>query len=170
MESRIIRLFIFLIFFVVIANNSYGFASPCKDLFATKYLNADVDSSIIKSLDDMNKMLATKDLQKIMSVFEDGEDIMLVGSDSGEVYIGREQIEEFFKMIVSLPFVFSFEMNILSVNQINNTGWFFGEGKMIHTRPDGKVTFVPYRITAILVKKGNEWKWKVFSGAIPRGE
>jgi hypothetical protein len=41
---------------------------------------------------------------------------------------------------------------------------------MVHTRSSGKVSKIPYRITAVMVKRGDEWKWKVFSGSIPRGE
>jgi hypothetical protein len=160
--KRFIGIFSFILLFIAFCNNIYGF-NPNKF--------TGVDSAIVKCLDDMNKMLATKDLQKVMSVFDDGDDIMLIGSDSGEVKIGRKKVERFLKWILSQSFVFYFDMDIKSVNSSNNIGWFFGEGKMVFLGTDGKaVNSTPYRISAVMVKRGEEWKWKFFSGSIPRSE
>jgi len=128
------------------------------------------DAAIRKCLGRMNEVMATKDLQKIMSIFEDSDEIMLVGSDSGEVFVGREQVKGFVKFLVGLPFIFSFEMKPLWINHDQNTAWVFVDGKMVHTKSNGQVSKFPYRITAVMVKKGDEWKWKVFSGSVPRGE
>jgi uncharacterized protein (TIGR02246 family) len=125
---------------------------------------------IRKSLEKMNEMLATKDLQQVMSVYDASDDIVVVGSDSGEVYVGREQVQKFMKMIISMPFVFSFELEPAVIRHDGNYAWVFTDGTMIHTRPNGKITRVPYRITAVMVKRESEWKWKMFSGSIPRGE
>jgi ketosteroid isomerase-like protein len=127
-------------------------------------------SEIRKGLLRMNEMLATKDLQSVMSIYDDSDDIMVVGSDSGEVFIGKERVRVFMKMIVSMPFIFSFEIDKPVINQHQDIAWVFCDSKMVHTRTNGKVSKIPYRITAVLVKKGNEWKWKMFSGSIPRSE
>jgi ketosteroid isomerase-like protein len=118
----------------------------------------------------VNEVLATKDLRTIMTIYDDSDDIIVVGSDSGEVFVGRERVKTFMKIIASMPFVFSFEMNQVLINSSQNTAWVFVDGFMVHTRTNGKVSKVPYRITAVMVKRDNEWKWKVFSGSIPRGE
>jgi ketosteroid isomerase-like protein len=137
----------------------------------TNKLNkVDPNSEIRKCLDRMNEMLATKDLQKVMSIYDDSDDIIVVGSDSGEVFIGRERVKEFMKVIVSMPFVFSFDLDQVVINRNDKIAWVFVDGKMVHTRSDGRVSKVPYRIMAVMVKKSSEWKWKVFSGSIPRGE
>jgi len=128
------------------------------------------DSEIRKSLDRLNEALSTKDLQTVMSVFDNSDDITVIGSDSGEVFIGRERVKLFMKIIVSMPFVFSFDMDQVSINHNQNIAWIFVDGKMVHTRSNGKVSKVPYRIMAVMVKKDSDWKWKVFSGSIPRGE
>ena len=51
-----------------------------------------------------------------------------------------------------------------------NTAWAFVDGKMVHTKNDGTALKIHYRIMAVMVKKDGGWKWKVFSGSIPRGE
>ncbi len=131
---------------------------------------AAADSAIRSSIDRMNQALATKDFQTVMNVFDDADDIIVIGSDTGEVFIGRERVKVFMKMIVSMPFVFSFDMNQVVISHNEQTAWVFVDGNMVHTRSSGKVTKVPYRIMAVTVRRGNDWKWKVFSGSIPRGE
>jgi ketosteroid isomerase-like protein len=163
-------LFRIILFCAVLVPNIYGFREAVIQKHESRMITSDVDADIRNGFEKMNEMLATKDLQKVMNIFDDAEDIMVIGSDSGEVYIGKNRVQSFLKIIVSMPFVFSFEMDSLSINHSKNIAWFFGDGKMVHTRPNGKVSKVPYRITAVMVQKGNDWKWKVFSGSIPRGE
>jgi ketosteroid isomerase-like protein len=136
---------------------------------STKH-HVDPDSAIRKSLNRLNEVLATKDLQTVMSLYDNSDDIIVVGSDSGEVFIGKERVQEFMKVIISMPFTFSFDMDQISINHNKNIAWVFVDGKMVHTRSNGKVSKVPYRIMAVMVKKSDDWKWKVFSGSIPRGE
>jgi len=132
--------------------------------------SVDINSEIRKGLDRLNEVLATKDLKTVMSIYDDSNDIIVIGSDSGEVFIGKERVQEFMKVIVSMPFIFSFDMDNVIINHDNNNAWVFVDGKMVHTRSDWKVSKIPYRIMAVMVKQGDDWKWKVFSGSIPRGE
>jgi ketosteroid isomerase-like protein len=130
----------------------------------------DRDAAIRQSLDQLNLVLATKNLEKIMTVYDASDDISVIGSDSAEVFIGRERVKQFMEMIISMPFVFSFEFDHPVISCEGNIAWVFTDGNMVHTRSNGKVTKVPYRVTAVMVKRGNDWKWKMFSGSIPRGE
>lgn len=128
------------------------------------------DPAIIKCLNSMNEALATKDLKKVMAVYDDSENIVVVGSDSAEIFIGKKRVEEFMSSIVGMPFIFSFEMDNPLIQKDKNVAWVFIDSKMVHTGNDGEIAKIPYRVTAILVKRGNEWKWRMFSGSIPRGE
>jgi len=128
------------------------------------------DPDIRKCLNRINEVLATRNLETIMSVFDDTDDIIVVGSDTGEIFIGRERVKYFMQALIDMPFVFSFEMDLVSINAGQNTAWAFVDGKMVHTKNDGTALKIPYRIMAVMVKKDSGWKWKVFSGSIPRGE
>lgn len=128
------------------------------------------DREIREGLFRMNELLATKDLMKVMTLYDDSDDIAVIGSDSGEVFIGRERVRVFMKMIVSMPFVFSFDMDHPVINHDGNIAWVFVDANMVHTRSSGKVTRFPYRVTAIMIKRNDGWKWKMFSGSIPRSE
>ncbi|MCX6174621.1 MAG: nuclear transport factor 2 family protein [Ignavibacteriales bacterium] len=167
MLSYHLRLLVFFFLSLIIVNNVKSESIPQT---TNKKQQADTNSEIRRCLNRMNEVLATKDLQTVMTVYDNSDDIMVVGSDSGEVFIGRERVQEFMKVIVSMPFVFSFDMDQVIINHSENIAWVFVESKMVHTGSNGKVSKVPYRITAVMIKRGNEWKWKVFSGSIPRGE
>lgn len=131
---------------------------------------ADINLEIKAGLNKLNEVLATKDLKTVMSLYDDSDDIMVIGSDSGEVFIGREQVKEFMKVIISMPFIFSFVLEPATISYDQNFAWVFVDGKMVHTGDDGRTSKFPYRIMAVMVKRDNDWKWKVFSGSIPRGE
>ena len=137
---------------------------------AAARLQSASDPDIRKCLSRMNEVLATRKLETIMSVFDDTDDIIVVGSDTGEIFIGRERVKYFMQALIDMPFVFSFEMDLVSINAGQNTAWAFVDGKMVHTKNDGTALKIPYRIMAVMVKKDGGWKWKVFSGSIPRGE
>jgi hypothetical protein len=165
--TNIFQLIFVCILLCTFVNTAESKVIPQKKL--SKHL-VDTDSAIRKSLNRMNEMLATKNLDSVMTIYEDADDIMVIGSDSGEVFIGKKRVQEFMKVIVSMPFVFSFDLDQVSINHNKNIAWVFVDGKMVHTRNNVKVSKVPYRIMAVMVKKCNDWKWKVFSGSIPRGE
>jgi ketosteroid isomerase-like protein len=128
------------------------------------------DAAIRRCLERLNEVTAYRNLDSAMSIWDGGEDISLIGSDSGEVYIGRANVIKFFKMINRFSFTFSFDLDQVRIDHEGGIAWVFVDGKMVHHRSDGRLSKVPYRITAVMVKRGAEWRWKVFSGSIPRGE
>jgi ketosteroid isomerase-like protein len=128
------------------------------------------DPEIRKSLQRLNEVLATRSLETAMTVFDDADDIMVIGSDTGEIFVGRERVRFFVKALVDMPFVFSFPMDQVTVARSGDIAWAFIDGKMVHTKSDGTASANPYRILAVLVKRADGWKWKAFSGSIPRGE
>ena len=89
------------------------------------------------SLDALNAACAMQDVRAFMELFEDNDDILVVGSDRGEVYQGRRATSEFIQMLFNLPFVFSFDLTNTTIRQDGNVAWIFTDGNMIHTRDRG---------------------------------
>jgi len=58
-------------------------------------------------------------------------------------------------------------MPAVTVQHDGNSAWVFADGAMIHTRADDSSTRAPYRIA--LAKRGGAWRWRLFSGSVPRG-
>jgi ketosteroid isomerase-like protein len=130
--------------------------------------NAAVKKEITATLETWNNMAKSRDINHFMELFDDSENIMVAGSDSGEVYKGKVQIESWMKMLFAHR-SFSWEMNRVDIDHNGNTAWVFMDGSMIVTNDKGKTAKFPYRFTGILVKIKNTWKWRLFDGSVPGG-
>jgi ketosteroid isomerase-like protein len=126
------------------------------------------DPGIVASLNAMNDVCARRDVGAFMALFEDSDDIALIGSDAGEVFRGRKAVAGFIGTLFALPFTFSFQMPDPVIRQRGDMAWVFVDGSMLHNRADGSLRKVPYRITAVMVRQGEVWRWQVFSGSSPR--
>jgi len=128
------------------------------------------DPGIMAAVRAMNDVCARRDLPGFMALFEDSDAIALIGSDTGEVFKGRDAVAGFMKRLFALPFTFSFDLPDPMVGQRGDSAWVFVDGAMIHTAADGRSRRVPYRITAVLARHAGAWRWQLFSGASPRPE
>jgi ketosteroid isomerase-like protein len=126
------------------------------------------NQEIRKTVEALNTASTHRDVAATMALFDDTDDVMLVGSDVGEVFKGREILSARLKEIYALPFVLSFDMPNVTVHVEARTAWIFGEGAAIIDEGAGKISRTPYRFTIFLVKRGEGWKWQVFSGSVPR--
>ena len=108
-------------------------------------------------------------LDKFISLFDNSENIMLVGSDKGEIFKGRDQIKGWLTRLAEHA-SFSWDMNRIDIDANGKTAWVFVEGAMIVKWDTGQTRRTPYRFTGIMVKKNNNWKWRLFDGSIPAGE
>ncbi|MCX6244853.1 MAG: nuclear transport factor 2 family protein [Bacteroidetes bacterium] len=123
---------------------------------------------ITSALELWNNMAKNRDVTHFMDLFDTTGEIMVVGSDSGEVFKGRDQIEGWMKMLFAHR-SFSWDMKRIDIDHNGNTAWVFMDGYMIVTNDKGKTAKFPYRFTGILVKARNTWKWRLFDGAVPGG-
>ncbi len=122
------------------------------------------------NLESLNAVCATRDVAKFMALFEDNDDILFVGSAPGEVFRGRVAIAGFMTKLFALPFVFSFDMQHVDIQQHGRSAWVFVDGNMLHTRSDGQVSRMPYRFSIAMVKSGGAWRWQLFHGSVPGAE
>ncbi len=127
-----------------------------------------VMKEIVSALELWNKSCKSSDIGQTMELFDKSAEVMVVGSDSGEVFKGREQIEGWMKMLFAHR-SFSWEMSRVDIDSNGNTAWVFMDGFMIVSTDKGKTAKFPYRFTGILVKVKNDWKWRLFDGAVPGG-
>jgi ketosteroid isomerase-like protein len=131
---------------------------------------ANSDEAVLQTLKAMNDVLARRDLAGFMALYEDNDDIALVGSDAGEVFRGRAEVSGFLKMLYGAPFTFSFDMPEVTVRRKGRHAWVFAEGAMVHTRVDGSQTRRPYRIALVMKRHDDAWRWQLFSGSVPAAE
>jgi len=127
-----------------------------------------IKKEITASLETWNNAAKSRNLKQFMDLYDASPDIMIVGSDSGEIYKGREQIEKWAAKLLSFA-SFSWDMKRIDIDANGNTAWVFIDGFMVVTNDKGHTRKFPYRFTGILVKVNDAWKWRLFNGSVPGG-
>ena len=128
-----------------------------------------VKMQIAKTLETWSAACKNADVDKVMSMFDNTANIMVVGSDKGEINKGKDEINIWLTKLFRVA-DFSWEMNRIDIDYFGKTAWVFVDGNMIVNFHKGGTNITPYRFTGILVKKKGEWKWRLFDGSIPKGE
>ena len=128
-----------------------------------------VKSEITKTLETWNTACKNANLEQVMSMFDDTDNIMVVGSDKGEISKGKEEINKWVGQLFKNA-GFSWEMNRIDIDNNGKTAWVFVDGKMIVNFHKGGQRITPYRFTGIMVKKNGVWKWRLFDGSVPESE
>jgi len=126
-------------------------------------------AEIRESLQQWNAAAKSGDVNRCMAMFDTTPDILMVGSDSGEIFKGPIEMREWLTALMEHA-NFSWEMNRVDIDYFENTAWVFIDGKMVVSFDNGKSRKNPYRFTGILIKKEGAWKWRLFNGSIPKGE
>ncbi|MEI7485417.1 MAG: nuclear transport factor 2 family protein [Ignavibacteriota bacterium] len=152
--------FLFMMVFVV---------SVLSGTLRAQVLSDNVKGEITKTLELWNATAKNSDLEKFMTFFDDSENTLMVGSDSGEVFKGKEEIKGWLSQLFGFA-SFSWEMNRVDIDYNENTAWVFIDGKMVIESKSGKIRKAPYRFTGIMIKKGDVWKWRLFNGSSYKSE
>jgi hypothetical protein len=126
-------------------------------------------AQITEALNLWNATAKSSDTDKCLSLFDDTENIMLIGSDKGEIFKGKDEIRGWLTRLFAHA-GFSWEMDRIDIDSNGKTAWVFVDGSMIVTWDSGQTRKTPYRFTGIMVKKNNSWKWRLFDGSKPAGE
>ena len=126
-----------------------------------------VHKEILETLKLWNTAASAANVDKAILLFDNSDNIMLIGSDSGEVYKGKDQIKGWLTQIFK-NVSFSWEMNRIDIDYNGNTAWLFVDGLMIVKFNNGETFKKPYRFSGIMVKKKKTWKWRLFDGSEPK--
>ena len=150
---------------VVLFNLLLGVLNP----LSAQTANDNIKGEITTALNLWNTACKNADLEQVMSMFDNSESIMVIGSANGEVNKGKDEIRKWLGDLFGFA-GFSWEMNRIDIDYINKTAWVFIEGNMVVSIHNGETIKKPYRFFAVLVKKKNVWKWRLFNGSEPQQE
>ncbi len=127
-------------------------------------------AQVRQALQVFNDAAARGDVPGLMAQFDPDAQVLLVGSDRGEIFQGRAAIEAWLTRLLAKN-RFSWQMDRVDVDLNGDTAWAFVDATVTIRAPDGKVRFTgPYRFAAVLVRRGDAWAWRMFHGSVPRGE
>jgi ketosteroid isomerase-like protein len=97
------------------------------------------------------------DVDAFMALWAVDEDVTMWGSELAERAVGHDQIRTLAEGIAGAQLAFIWDE--LRVHDAGDTAWI---------NAAGSVNGMPYRLTAILVRRrAREWKWHTFNGSVP---
>jgi ketosteroid isomerase-like protein len=128
-----------------------------------------VKSEINETLQRFNTAAQNSSTEQIMALFDESANIMFIGGDSAEIWKGADQIRGHLNSIFPIESV-SLQMDRIDIDYNENTAWVFVDGYIGILTAKGEKFKAPNRFTAILVKKNNTWKFRLFNGSNPGGE
>lgn len=156
MKKNLIIGFVFLVLLLEATNS----------LFAQTLIDKK-NQEISDALALWNQACKNADLELVMSMLDSSENIMIVGSDNGEINKGKDEVRKWLGNLFGFA-RFSWEMNRIDIDSYGKTAWIFVDGKMIVNFHGGGQKVTPYRFSGIMVKKKGNWKWRLFNGSVPQ--
>jgi hypothetical protein len=115
-------------------------------------------------LDRLIEAVAARDLAASLAAFSVDHDPALLGSESGEVAMGTERIEAFFRRLYSRPGSFRFDLPDRTWAQHESVAWVVAEGSVVEP---SEATAKPYRMSGVFIRERGAWKLALWSGAEP---
>lgn len=120
-------------------------------------------AEVTATLAELNRLMRQRDLS-ILDRFT--EDVLLIGSEAGEIAQGRAALRALFEQIFALPVTIGWEWDDIRPARAGDVCWFFAEGVVAVTSADG-TSRRPYRLSGVLRRVQDAWILQQFHGAEP---
>lgn len=116
------------------------------------------DKEIKSTLEDYSNAYCTKDIDKLMSVFEDSDNISVIGTGSEELCVGRKEVKELFLRNFEEATATKFDWDWIDIRK-SDMHAVASITLAIHLKYNGENLTVPIRWTVVLKNTGNRWVW-----------
>jgi hypothetical protein len=122
------------------------------------------DQNLDTALDALIQALVDRDLARTLACLSSRPEPAVLGSEAGELALGRNGVEAFFRRIYARPQPFRFDFPSRSWSVHADVAWLTADGTVVEPMAaDGK----PYRLTAVFVVEDGAWKVALWSGSEP---
>jgi uncharacterized protein (TIGR02246 family) len=126
----------------------------------------EVRASVLAALDEFNDAWRSRDLEALLAQFAAEADVLLLGSEQGEVARGPVELRRLLEHFFAEPITYEWRWQSREVFGSGTLAWLAAESAIVETGPDGEAT-LPYRITGVLERRGARWLWRLFHGSAP---
>ena len=117
-----------------------------------------VEDAVLATLEDYAEAYCAKDIDRLMAVFDDGDDISLIGTGADELCSGRSDIEAVFLRNFADATATSFQWHWKHVT-LTDSSAVVAITLTIHLETQGSPLQVPVRWTVALVRRSGRWRW-----------
>jgi ketosteroid isomerase-like protein len=127
--------------------------------------NAEAKWAVLQAFNALINHIANGRLRETMACFSEDADVTLFGSELTDTSLGVEAIREHLAEIYARPYRVLFDLQPGKVSAYGNVAWVTAEGTLRLSTEDERR---PYRLTAVMERRGGRWVWQLFSGSEPR--
>jgi ketosteroid isomerase-like protein len=113
---------------------------------------------VLETLEDYADAYCAKDIKQLMSVFDGGEDISLIGTGADELCSGQSAVQAVFVRNFAEATATRFEWHWKHVTVVDDFAVVAITLTIHLDTPDGKLQ-VPIRWTVSLIRKSGRWFW-----------
>ena len=117
-----------------------------------------VSDPILTTLEDYARAYCGKDIDALMSVFDDSDDISVIGTGADELCAGRSQVKDLFLRNFGEAQANRFEWHWKHVSADDDYA-IVAVTLTIHLEIDGQSLRVPVRWTVALRRRADRWVW-----------
>ncbi len=119
--------------------------------------DAKAEAGIKKLMDSYRAAVGKQDLAGVMKSYADGPDTVVMGSGPGELYVGKESIENAYRAFFSNYKTEKSKITWMKSGVNGNAAWVLGTSLITQTQQKGTNEF-EMNWSVVMVKKGGEWK------------
>ena len=130
--------------------------------------DARTEAAVMAVLDKFSDACARRDLEDVFRLFAPDADIVVVASEAGQRWNGAKEVKAFFERLFSRPLAYSFSWDWHWVWSAGSVSWVMTEGTE-HLRGEHQEANFPYRMSAVLEQRREEWKLVLLHGSEPAG-
>jgi len=116
------------------------------------------ETAVLATLEEYATAYCAKDTNRLMDIFDDGDNISLIGTGADELCSGRAEIRAVFDRNFAEATATKFEWHWQHVI-VSGTCAVVGTTLTIYLNLDGGSVKVPIRWTVSLVQNAGKWKW-----------
>ena len=121
-------------------------------------MSKEYTKQIKSTLNNYAKAYSDKDIDALMSVFDDSDNISVIGTGSDELCVGREEVRNLFIRNFKEATANKFEWNWIDIRLLENHA-VVSVTLTIHLNYNNAQQQVPIRWTVVLKHKNNRWVW-----------
>jgi ketosteroid isomerase-like protein len=127
-----------------------------------------VETQVLEVFDALFVALTERhDALAATRLFVDEPDVVMWGSEEPERAVGRAAIGALHAGIAAHSGTLVFRWYRRHVHVEHEAAWVNADGEVVVTGDGQPLRVVPYRLTAIFVRREDEWGWHTFHGSEP---
>ena len=118
--------------------------------------NATTEAAVLEVMNKFNEFYVGRDIDRLMALFPPDDDQIMFGTGLDEKRIGRDQIRFQAERDWAQTEALAFNFNWHQVSAAGSVAWVSAEG-MGQGQVGGQAIEFPFRMTAVLEHRGDEW-------------